>query len=157
MLNILCLFQEIENTKLLKFRDTTLVPYEPKLIDISMLSPSHVSKIDLKSNYFPQIMHFFLSQQRRWLNNYNKRIRNEVGPEMLNKYKMEAYQWMEKRTRSIPEDGDDVNHLTENSSPVLPKHSNLLVTFVILFHTWISECIIWLGHWLALNVDFSYF
>ncbi|XP_063987718.1 xaa-Pro aminopeptidase ApepP-like isoform X1 [Diachasmimorpha longicaudata] len=106
---------EIKNAKLLKFRDVTLVPYEPKLIDIRMLNKSH----------------------RKWLNNYNRRIREEVGPEILKKYKMEAYQWMEKRTRSIPEEGEvDVNYFTGDSNSILSKNSHLLIILVIFFHRW---------------------
>ncbi|XP_011306386.1 xaa-Pro aminopeptidase 1 isoform X2 [Fopius arisanus] len=104
----------MKNSKLLKFRDATLVPYESKLIDLNMLSRSH----------------------RRWLNNYNRRIREEVGPEMLKKCKMEAYQWMEKRTRSIPEEDEvDDNYFTGDSNPSLSKKSYLLIILVIFFHT----------------------
>lgn len=36
------MFQSHNGQKFLKFRDITLVPYEPKLIDINMLTPLHV-------------------------------------------------------------------------------------------------------------------
>ncbi|CAL7934020.1 unnamed protein product [Xylocopa violacea] len=66
----------------LKFRDVTLVPYEPKLIDIKMLNPSHI----------------------RWLNNYNRRIRDEVGPELIRRLRMDAYNWMLRKTKPISVD-----------------------------------------------------
>ncbi|KAG7213138.1 hypothetical protein KM043_002453 [Ampulex compressa] len=50
----------------LEFRDITLVPYEPKLIDVSLLTPSHI----------------------QWLNNYNERIRKEVGRELKENLRM---------------------------------------------------------------------
>ncbi|XP_015591446.1 xaa-Pro aminopeptidase ApepP [Cephus cinctus] len=81
----------------LKFRDATLVPYEPKLIDLDMLSPEH----------------------RRWLNNYNQRIRDEVGPEMKKQLRMTAFFWMKQKTKPIPEWGPANQSSTFKRSHVL--------------------------------------
>lgn len=41
--------------------------------------------------------------QRRWLNNYNTRIRNEVGAELKKQLRMKGFYWMMDRTKHIPE------------------------------------------------------
>lgn len=67
--------------KFLSFEDITLVPFEPKMIDRSLLSA-------------PEI---------KWINDYNTRIRQLVGDELKRKQKMEAFYWMMNKTRNIPE------------------------------------------------------
>ncbi|KAJ8676689.1 hypothetical protein QAD02_012476, partial [Eretmocerus hayati] len=74
-------FSSESGIKFLKFQDVALVPYEPKLIDTDMLSSDH----------------------RRWLNNYNQRIRDEVGAELMRQLRPRGYSWMMKKTQSIPE------------------------------------------------------
>lgn len=64
----------------LGFKDVTLVPYEPKLIDTALLSVHH----------------------KRWLNEYNTRIRELVGKELKEKNKMSAFYWMMEKTKHIP-------------------------------------------------------
>ncbi|KAK0094937.1 hypothetical protein PV326_009585 [Microctonus aethiopoides] len=104
-----------ENRSFLKFRDTTLIPYEPKLIDTNLLSPAH----------------------RRWLNNYNQRIRNEVGPELKKYLRMKGYEWMMKKTRSIPERGDvDLKYFIGHSSSNSFKYSHILIWIAIFFQIW---------------------
>ncbi|XP_034173971.2 xaa-Pro aminopeptidase ApepP isoform X2 [Osmia lignaria lignaria] len=104
----------------LKFRDITLVPYEPKLIDISMLNPSH----------------------RRWLNNYNRRIREEVGPELKRRLKMNAFDWMLTKTATIPElspvdEGLFFGHSHSTSSTFKQFHE--LVVIVFIYHMLFSK------------------
>ncbi|KAG8036386.1 hypothetical protein G9C98_003708 [Cotesia typhae] len=107
--------------RFLKFRDVTLIPYEPKLIDTSMLSSAH----------------------RRWLNNYNSRIRNEVGPELKKHLRMVGFKWMMKKTHSIPESGDvDERLFVGASSPSYFKYSGALITIVVLIQIWADELII---------------
>ncbi|XP_053597263.1 xaa-Pro aminopeptidase ApepP isoform X1 [Microplitis demolitor] len=94
-----------------KFRDATLIPYEPKLIDTNMLSPAH----------------------RRWLNDYNNRIRNEVGPELKKHLRMVGFEWMMKKTRSIPEWGEvDERLFVGAANPSYSKYHCALIFIVIL-------------------------
>ena len=99
----------------LKFRDVTLVPYEPKLIDVSMLNPSH----------------------RRWLNNYNGRIRDEVGPELKRRLKMDAFDWMLRKTATIPELSPVDEELlfdSSHSTPSTSQHFHALVAVIFIYH-----------------------
>nr|XP_012217793.1 PREDICTED: xaa-Pro aminopeptidase 1 isoform X1 [Linepithema humile] len=101
--------------KFLKFRDVTLVPYEPKLIDIDMLTPLH----------------------RRWLNNYNKRIRKEVGTELKKRLKMKAFYWMMLKTASIPETNSgskDFFPYYSHSTPSAIRQFHVLVVIVAVYH-----------------------
>lgn len=67
--------------KFLAFKDVTLVPFETKLIDRALLS----------------------SQEKRWLNEYNARIREFVGEELKKKLKMQAFYWMMNKTKHVIE------------------------------------------------------
>ncbi|XP_012276652.1 xaa-Pro aminopeptidase ApepP isoform X2 [Orussus abietinus] len=105
--------------KFLKFRDATLVPYEPKLIDVNMLSPAH----------------------RRWLNTYNQRIREEVGAELKKQLRMKGFFWMMEKTRSIPEWGTIdkdafLGFSHSNASTFGDFHA--LIVIAILFHAYTS-------------------
>ncbi|XP_025832435.1 xaa-Pro aminopeptidase ApepP [Agrilus planipennis] len=62
------------------FRDVTLVPFEPKLIDFQLLNENH----------------------KRWLNEYNKRIRILVGAELKRQNRTAGFYWMMDRTKYIP-------------------------------------------------------
>lgn len=64
-----------------EFLTATLVPFDVKLIDVEMLSP----------------------QQRRWLNEYNARVRSEVGEVLKAKSDMAAFYWMLNQTLYVPE------------------------------------------------------
>ncbi|KAL9900653.1 xaa-Pro aminopeptidase 2 isoform 1-T2 [Glossina fuscipes fuscipes] len=65
----------------LAFHDVTLVPYEPKLIDGTLLS----------------------ALEKRWLNEYNAKIRELVGDELKRQGNMQAFYWMMNKTRHIRE------------------------------------------------------
>lgn len=65
----------------LSFQPVTLVPYEPKLIDGSMLS----------------------SDEKRMLNKYNAIIRKQVGDELKRLGNMKAFYWMMNKTRHVRE------------------------------------------------------
>lgn len=67
--------------KFLAFQDVTLVPFEWKLIDRTMLS----------------------APEKKWLNGYNARIRQLVGSELKRTHKMDAFYWMMNKTRHVPE------------------------------------------------------
>ncbi|XP_065575677.1 xaa-Pro aminopeptidase 2-like isoform X3 [Artemia franciscana] len=60
----------------------TLVPYEPSLILFELLSV----------------------RQKQWLNEYNSRIRLEIGEELKKQGRMDGFQWMMSKTQFIPED-----------------------------------------------------
>ncbi|XP_014481659.1 PREDICTED: xaa-Pro aminopeptidase 1-like isoform X2 [Dinoponera quadriceps] len=102
----------------LKFRDATLVPYEPKLIDVDMLTPL----------------------QRRWLNNYNKRIREEVGTELKERLKMKAFYWMMLKTATIPETSSNSQSCSgssasySHSTPSASRPFHVLVAIIAAFH-----------------------
>ncbi|XP_312988.6 xaa-Pro aminopeptidase 1 [Anopheles gambiae] len=67
--------------KFLAFQDVTLVPFEQKMIDRTLLSVP----------------------EKKWLNDYNARIRQHVGSELKRKHKMDAFYWMMNKTRHVPE------------------------------------------------------
>ncbi|XP_028520956.1 xaa-Pro aminopeptidase 1 isoform X2 [Apis cerana] len=99
----------------LKFRDITLVPYEPKLIDNNMLNPSHI----------------------RWLNNYNRRIRDEIGAELKKRLRMDAFDWMMKKTATIPEirriDEKLLFNYSHSTSSIFKKF-HVLIYFISIYH-----------------------
>ncbi|XP_026670593.1 xaa-Pro aminopeptidase 1-like isoform X2 [Ceratina calcarata] len=106
----------------LKFRDVTLVPYEPKLIDIKMLTPAHI----------------------RWLNNYNRRIRNEVGAELKRRLKMDAFDWMRTKTATIPEVNPvDEGPFTASHSTTMFKRFHCLIFIISIYHTLFSFPNVW--------------
>ncbi|XP_020295575.1 xaa-Pro aminopeptidase 1-like isoform X2 [Pseudomyrmex gracilis] len=99
----------------LRFRDVTLVPYEPKLINFDMLTPLH----------------------RRWLNNYNKRIREEVGTELKKRLKMKAFYWMMMKTMTIPESSSNSQDFFPDysrSTPSVKRQFHVLVVIVAIYH-----------------------
>ncbi|XP_037953198.1 xaa-Pro aminopeptidase 2-like [Teleopsis dalmanni] len=67
--------------KFLQFNDVTLVPYESKLIDGTLLS----------------------ALEKRWLNEYNSKIRKYVGSELKRQGNMLAFYWMMNKTRHVRE------------------------------------------------------
>ncbi|KAG8224297.1 hypothetical protein J437_LFUL007237 [Ladona fulva] len=80
----------------LGFRSVTLVPFEPKLINLELLS----------------------NDQRRMLNNYNAQIRTTVGAELKRQKRMHGFYWMMSKTVHTPECKTRVpNSRTTSSSP----------------------------------------
>ncbi|CAH4035697.1 unnamed protein product [Pieris brassicae] len=63
----------------LGFKETTLLPYEPKLIDRNLLTDYEIN----------------------WLNAYNKRIRETVGPELTAQGLTDVYYWVMNKTIEI--------------------------------------------------------
>ncbi|GBP63532.1 Xaa-Pro aminopeptidase 1 [Eumeta japonica] len=63
----------------LAFREATLVPYEPKLIDRTLLTEYEI----------------------KWINAYNARVKEIVGPELLARGLHEEFQWMGNKTLPI--------------------------------------------------------
>ncbi|XP_047347893.1 xaa-Pro aminopeptidase 1 isoform X2 [Vespa velutina] len=113
----------------LKFRDVTLVPYEPKLIDFNMLTPMHCPLIS--------DIHTSNDVQRRWLNNYNQRIREEVGRELKKHLRMKGFYWMMDKTKDIPEWGKvnkDILLARSHSNSSTFKEIHVLVTITIIYN-----------------------
>ncbi|KAF6732431.1 Xaa-Pro aminopeptidase 2 [Oryzias melastigma] len=71
----------------LTFDTVSLVPYDRKLIDISLLS----------------------TEQRKWLNKYYETIRRLVGPELDKQGLHEENNWMLKNTEAFPELGSSAS------------------------------------------------
>ncbi|XP_050327014.1 xaa-Pro aminopeptidase 2 [Bactrocera neohumeralis] len=67
--------------KFLEFRQVTLVPFEPKLIDPTLLN----------------------AMEKRYLNEYNAKVREFVGGELKRQGNMQAFHWMMNKTRHIRE------------------------------------------------------
>ncbi|EDW28141.1 GL27147 [Drosophila persimilis] len=92
----------------LAFQDVTLVPYEPKLIDSTLLS----------------------AVEKRLLNEYNAKIRNDIGDELKRLGNMRAFYWMMNKTRHIREylPEDEYRSATAGGShPTLPLVSLLVM------------------------------
>ena len=82
--------------------------------------------------------------QIRWINNYNRRIRDEVGPELKRRLKMDAFNWMLKKTATIPEvklvdEGLLFGH--SNSTPSTCKQFHILVYLISLYYILCSKYI----------------
>lgn len=92
-------------SKFLAFNEVTLVPYEPKLIDGTLLS----------------------AQEKRWLNEYNGKVRMLVGDELKKQGNMQAFYWMMNKTRHIKE------FLPEEEYRM--SHSSSTQTFIPLWST----------------------
>ncbi|KAL9970069.1 hypothetical protein ACROYT_G022384 [Oculina patagonica] len=63
----------------LKFEPLTFIPFQRKLIDVSMMSKSQVD----------------------WLNQYHKKTRDVIGAELQKQGKTKALEWLEKETEPI--------------------------------------------------------
>ncbi|XP_034665747.1 xaa-Pro aminopeptidase 2 [Drosophila subobscura] len=102
----------------LAFQDVTLVPYEPKLIDSTLLS----------------------AVEKRLLNDYNAKIRDEIGNELKRLGNMRAFYWMMNKTRHIREylPEDEYRSAIEGSSltsqPLMPLL--LLLILAAILQAW---------------------
>ncbi|EDW83651.1 uncharacterized protein Dwil_GK13723 [Drosophila willistoni] len=94
----------------LAFQDVTLVPYEPKLIDSTLLS----------------------AVEKRLLNDYNAKIRNEVGDELKRLGNMKAFYWMMNKTRHIREylPEDEYRAATGGASHRTQSYQNYALTII---------------------------
>lgn len=91
-----------------EFRTATLVPFNVKLIDVSMLSP----------------------QQRNWLNEYNARVREEVGAVLKAKLHMAAFYWMLNQTLYVPE--HCCPRVAAGAAPGVPVVGELVLPLVLV-------------------------
>ena len=95
----------------LGFEPVCLVPFEPKLINYTLLSDAHID----------------------WLNYYNQLIRTKVGTELKKQGKTKAWEWMEARTDPIIINNSREARLTISSSPIMQYSTALLMTTISLF------------------------
>ena len=63
----------------IRLESVTLVPYEPKLIDFSLMNPSQID----------------------WFNHYNKKVLQEVIPRLKPVEDFETIKWITKRTKHV--------------------------------------------------------
>lgn len=94
VLNVIYKNDTRQGTGYLMFLPITMIPFEPKLINTTMLS----------------------LEQKIWLNAYNRRIRSIVGDELLNLTQTNGYNWMVDRTEDIPV----VPEQSENRAGIAP-------------------------------------
>ncbi|XP_026322497.1 xaa-Pro aminopeptidase 2-like [Hyposmocoma kahamanoa] len=92
----------------LGFLETTLVPFDPKLIDKSMLTDYEVL----------------------WLNAYNERIRKIVGPELNAQGMLDVYYWMTNKT--IPFETQASKTMKSTNSAVSLAENLLGIVLVIM-------------------------
>lgn len=86
-------------------------------------------------------MYVYVSQ-RRWLNNYNKRIREEVGAELKKRLKMKAFYWMMVKTTTIPEissASQDFYPDYSHSTPSVTRQFHVLVAIIAAYHVIASK------------------
>lgn len=80
--------------------------------------------------------------QRRWLNQYNKRIREEVGTELKERLKMKAFYWMMMKTMTIPESSSNSQDFFPDysrSTPSVRRQFHFLVMIVAIYHVVASK------------------
>ncbi|XP_063704298.1 uncharacterized protein LOC134833781 isoform X2 [Culicoides brevitarsis] len=91
--------------KFLAIKDATLVPFEPKLIDRSMMS----------------------APEKKWLNDYNARIREEVGKYLKETIRNEAFYWMMNKTQHV------IEYLPESDYKSIGGTNCFITSFGIVF------------------------
>ncbi|CAH1408360.1 unnamed protein product [Nezara viridula] len=95
--------------KYLAFKTVTLIPFEPKLINLKMLSPNQV----------------------KWLNDYYMRISNEVGAELKRQGRMDAFHWMISKVKMIPERAYAYGSASRVHNKLLCISSMLLASLIV--------------------------
>lgn len=70
-------------------------------------------------------------EQKRWLNEYNARIRTLVGEELKAQLNMQAFYWMMNKTKHIIEYYPESEYRKHNNSDYV-KISNSFVVLLIL-------------------------
>ena len=80
----------------LMFETLTLVPLEPKLFKMTLMTWRH----------------------RKWINEYNSKIRTVIGKELTRLGKTDALKWMREKTVPLPESDCQAR---ESSSPLSPN------------------------------------
>ncbi|XP_056142585.1 xaa-Pro aminopeptidase 2 isoform X2 [Lampris incognitus] len=91
----------------LTFETVSLVPYDRKLIDTSLLSP----------------------QQLQWLNNYYETIRKVMGPELERQGLKEEQEWMHKNTEPFQSSGS--SSVISSFSVLLASLAGMLLQYAM--------------------------
>lgn len=86
------------------FEPATFVPFEPKLMKLSLLNQNHIS----------------------WLNNYNELCRKHTGSELFGRGDTLAYNWLMERTEPIAD-------LCDSSSSKISFSFALILSLLVLF------------------------
>lgn len=86
------------------------------------------------------IFRFLTRKQKRWLNEYNARIRTLVGEELKAQLNMQAFYWMMNKTRHIIEYYPESEYRKHNNSDFV-KMTNafgviLILNVLIYFTNW---------------------
>lgn len=76
-------------------------------------------------------MVFVYWKQKRWLNEYNARIRDLVGEELKLQMNMQAFYWMMNKTRHIIEYYPESEYRKHNSSNSIDASQCVLVALFI--------------------------
>ncbi|CAG9136869.1 unnamed protein product [Plutella xylostella] len=91
----------------LGFQEATMLPFEPKLIDRSMLTEYEIN----------------------WLNSYNTRIRTTVGPELSSQGLMDVFYWMMNKTVHVESPARMRKNINSGQPEVYPL--GVAVVFII--------------------------
>lgn len=68
------------------------------------------------------------------MNNYNQRIRNELGPELKRRLRMPAFEWMMNKTRTISEWGEvNEKYFVGNSNSLLFSNNYYVIFIIVIF------------------------
>ncbi|XP_067618763.1 xaa-Pro aminopeptidase 2 isoform X2 [Eurosta solidaginis] len=107
----------------LEFRHVTLVPFEPKLIDPTLLN----------------------AMEKRYLNEYNAKVRELVGGELKRQGNMQAFYWMMNKTRHVREYlPEDDYRAARGAGNRTSSFLTVTVPAVLLGLTVIGSCLKWL-------------
>jgi len=103
-----------EYGQFLRIEPVALVPFEPKLIMTEIMSLA----------------------QRRWLNDYNRKVRSVVGEELKRQGKMEGFRWMMERTGHYSEGCSSSSYHADSSAKTVTYNTSLIVILASLIVTW---------------------
>lgn len=119
--------------RFLRFKELTLVPYEAKLIDRSLLSTQEVMRDWWNVETNDKYTLFVCMLQKRWLNDYNARIRELVGDELKAQMNMQAFYWMMNKTSHIIEYYPESEYRKNNGSTILSASMYAVIAVILMF------------------------
>lgn len=71
--------------------------------------------------------------QKRWLNDYNARIRELVGDELKAQMNMQAFYWMMNKTSHIIEYYPESEYRKNNGSTILSASMCAIIAVILMF------------------------
>ncbi|XP_061176381.1 xaa-Pro aminopeptidase ApepP-like [Saccostrea echinata] len=95
---------KFSDSEFLEFETITLVPFEPNLIEYDMLSRDQID----------------------WINSFHEKVQKTIGPILMNSDR-EAYDWLERRTKSITRQTSTSSGVNISASSFLLMISAVLV------------------------------